>query len=95
MEASRVGGVPELITHGEDGFLEDVGDIQAQAARVLELLGDDAPQRTGCRIATGYMGLTLFWMQSKGMVPAKGIACFATDYFAALLTGNPSCLYLG
>ena len=25
--ATRVGGVPELITHGEDGFLEAVGDI--------------------------------------------------------------------
>jgi glycosyltransferase involved in cell wall biosynthesis len=37
-----VGGVPELITHGEDGYLEDVGDIAAQAARVVELLGDDA-----------------------------------------------------
>jgi glycosyltransferase involved in cell wall biosynthesis len=40
--ATRVGGVPELITHGEDGYLEDVGDIAAQAARVVELLGDDA-----------------------------------------------------
>ncbi|MEO8372968.1 MAG: N-acetyl-alpha-D-glucosaminyl L-malate synthase BshA, partial [Candidatus Solibacter sp.] len=36
--ATRVGGVPELITHGEDGFLEAVGDIDAQAARVLQLL---------------------------------------------------------
>jgi L-malate glycosyltransferase len=40
--ATRVGGVPELITHGEDGFLEEVGDIPGQAARVLELLRDDA-----------------------------------------------------
>jgi len=36
--ATRVGGVPELVTHGEDGFLEPVGDIAAQAARVVELL---------------------------------------------------------
>jgi N-acetyl-alpha-D-glucosaminyl L-malate synthase BshA len=40
--ATRVGGVPELITHGEDGFLEEVGDISAQAARVVDLLRDDA-----------------------------------------------------
>jgi N-acetyl-alpha-D-glucosaminyl L-malate synthase BshA len=40
--ATRVGGVPELVTHGEDGFLEGVGDIDAQAARVVELLSDDA-----------------------------------------------------
>ena len=38
--ATRVGGVPELITQGEDGFLEEVGDIAAQAARVVELLRD-------------------------------------------------------
>jgi len=39
---TRVGGVPELITDGEDGFLEKVGDIEGQAARVVELLTDDA-----------------------------------------------------
>jgi L-malate glycosyltransferase len=40
--ATRVGGVPELITHGETGFMEEPGDVAAQAARVVELLGDDA-----------------------------------------------------
>ncbi len=39
--ATRVGGVPELVTHGVDGFLEPVGDIAAQAARVVELLPND------------------------------------------------------
>ena len=39
--ATRVGGVPELITDGEDGYLEAVGDIQAQAARVVALLTDE------------------------------------------------------
>jgi N-acetyl-alpha-D-glucosaminyl L-malate synthase BshA len=39
--ATQVGGVPELITHGEDGFLEPVGDVAAQAARVVKLLQDD------------------------------------------------------
>jgi len=39
--ATRVGGVPELITDGEDGYLQAVGDISAQAARVVELLTDD------------------------------------------------------
>jgi len=38
--ATRVGGVPELITHGEDGYLEAVGDVAAQAARVVRLLTD-------------------------------------------------------
>ena len=40
--ATRVGGVGELITDGEDGYLEAVGDIAAQAARVVALLTDDA-----------------------------------------------------
>jgi L-malate glycosyltransferase len=39
--ATRVGGVAELITDGEDGFLENVGDVDAQAARVVDLLTDE------------------------------------------------------
>jgi N-acetyl-alpha-D-glucosaminyl L-malate synthase BshA len=39
--ATRVGGVPELITDGEDGYLEGVGDVAAQAARAVDLLTDD------------------------------------------------------
>ena len=38
--ATNVGGVPELIENGVDGFLEPVGDIAAQSARVIELLSD-------------------------------------------------------
>ena len=38
--ATRVGGVPELITHGVDGFLEAVGDLPAQSARAIQLLTD-------------------------------------------------------
>jgi N-acetyl-alpha-D-glucosaminyl L-malate synthase BshA len=39
--ATNVGGVPELITPGEDGYLEAVGDIEGQAARVASLLADE------------------------------------------------------
>jgi N-acetyl-alpha-D-glucosaminyl L-malate synthase BshA len=39
--ATRTGGVPDLITHGVDGFMEPVGDIQAQAARLTEILTDE------------------------------------------------------
>jgi N-acetyl-alpha-D-glucosaminyl L-malate synthase BshA len=38
--ATNVGGVPELVSHGVDGFLEKPGDIAAQAARVIALLSD-------------------------------------------------------
>lgn len=43
--ASRVGGLPELVTHGVDGFLEPAGDVEAHAERVVELLTDDALHR--------------------------------------------------
>jgi N-acetyl-alpha-D-glucosaminyl L-malate synthase BshA len=36
--ATNVGGLPEVITHGKDGFLEGVGDVGAHAARVVEIL---------------------------------------------------------
>ncbi|MDE3195601.1 MAG: N-acetyl-alpha-D-glucosaminyl L-malate synthase BshA, partial [Acidobacteriota bacterium] len=36
--ATRVGGVPELITDGSDGYLEAVGDVAAHAERVSNLL---------------------------------------------------------
>ncbi len=39
--ATRVGGVPELITDGVDGYLEPVGDVKAQANRAIQLLSDD------------------------------------------------------
>ena len=38
--ASRVGGIPELITPGESGYLVERGDGEAMSARVLELLND-------------------------------------------------------
>jgi N-acetyl-alpha-D-glucosaminyl L-malate synthase BshA len=40
--ATRTGGVPDLITHGVDGFMEPVADIDAQAARLTELLTNNA-----------------------------------------------------
>ena len=49
--ATNAGGVPELITHGIDGFAEPVGDIQAQSQRVIGLLNDDALFDRMCRAA--------------------------------------------
>ncbi|MGB6847224.1 MAG: glycosyltransferase, partial [Thermoanaerobaculia bacterium] len=39
--ATDVGGLPEVVRHGENGFLLPVGDVEAMAAAALELLGDD------------------------------------------------------
>jgi N-acetyl-alpha-D-glucosaminyl L-malate synthase BshA len=38
--ASDIGGVPELVTHGETGLLAPVGDVQAMAGHVLSLVRD-------------------------------------------------------
>ena len=38
--ATRTGGVPDLITHGVDGFMEPVADTDAQADRLIQLLTD-------------------------------------------------------
>jgi N-acetyl-alpha-D-glucosaminyl L-malate synthase BshA len=39
--ATDVGGLPEVVRHGENGFLLPVGDVKGMAAAALELLGDD------------------------------------------------------
>jgi N-acetyl-alpha-D-glucosaminyl L-malate synthase BshA len=49
--ATRVGGVPELITDGVDGFLAAPGDIAAQAGRAVALLTDAALHRRMSRAA--------------------------------------------
>jgi N-acetyl-alpha-D-glucosaminyl L-malate synthase BshA len=49
--ATRTGGLPEVVTDGEDGFLEAPGDIEAQARRAVSLLTDDELQnRRACRL---------------------------------------------
>ena len=40
--ATLTGGVPDLITHSVDGFMEPVGDTDAQGERLTEILADDA-----------------------------------------------------
>jgi L-malate glycosyltransferase len=40
--ATRTGGVPDLIDHGVDGFMEPVGDTDAQAKTLINLLTDSA-----------------------------------------------------
>jgi N-acetyl-alpha-D-glucosaminyl L-malate synthase BshA len=40
--AADVGGLPEVIVHGETGYLLPVGDIEGMAAKAVELLNDPA-----------------------------------------------------
>src|SRR5437868_6683596 len=43
--ASRVGGVPEVVTDGETGFLSDVGDVERMSEMAARLLSDDDLRR--------------------------------------------------
>jgi N-acetyl-alpha-D-glucosaminyl L-malate synthase BshA len=43
--ASRVGGLPEVLRHGVDGYLEPMGDVEAMATDALKLLKDEPLRR--------------------------------------------------
>ncbi|HJR06830.1 MAG TPA: N-acetyl-alpha-D-glucosaminyl L-malate synthase BshA [Pyrinomonadaceae bacterium] len=43
--ASRVGGIPEVVTDGETGCLSAVGDVDKMGADAAELLADEARRR--------------------------------------------------
>jgi glycosyltransferase involved in cell wall biosynthesis len=43
--ATRTGGLPEVVTDGVDGFLENVGDVETQAQRVISLLTEEPLHR--------------------------------------------------
>jgi N-acetyl-alpha-D-glucosaminyl L-malate synthase BshA len=40
--ASRVGGLPEVVTDGETGFLSEVGDVEKMAQDAARLLSDSS-----------------------------------------------------
>ena len=44
--ATRVGGVPDVVRDGVDGFLVDVGDVDALAERLARLANDPELRRT-------------------------------------------------
>lgn len=58
---------------------------EAARARV----GPDAPLRTGCTLASGYLGTTLFWLRETDALPTDGLACFITDFIGSRLTDAP------
>ena len=39
--SSSTGGLPELVVHGETGYVAELGDVQRMAKYAMELLGDD------------------------------------------------------
>ncbi|MEP6635847.1 MAG: glycosyltransferase, partial [Acidobacteriota bacterium] len=43
--ASRVGGIPEVVTDGETGFLSEVGDVAKMSDDAARLLSDESLRR--------------------------------------------------
>jgi glycosyltransferase involved in cell wall biosynthesis len=54
--ATRVGGIPELITNGESGFLVEREDTAAMSKRLLTLLADRE-----LRVRMGQVGRETVW----------------------------------
>jgi N-acetyl-alpha-D-glucosaminyl L-malate synthase BshA len=43
--ATNVGGIPEVIEHGKNGFLADVGDVETMAQCAIAILADESKLR--------------------------------------------------
>ncbi len=77
--ATQVGGVPELITNGEDGLLFPIGAVQAMAEAAIELLRD--PERhEAMKLAARKTAQDRFC--STRIVPRY------VDYYESLLNGR-------
>ena len=63
-----------------------IGDFPSTIAWMRHLAGSDLLGRTGCRLATGYLGPTLFWLARRSQLPSSpATACFMPDYVVARL----------
>jgi L-malate glycosyltransferase len=43
--ATRIGGIPEVVSDGETGFLSEIGDVKKMAADTIKLLRDEEMRR--------------------------------------------------
>jgi glycosyltransferase involved in cell wall biosynthesis len=43
--ASRVGGIPEVVTDGETGFLSEIGNVEKMSEDAARILSDDDLRR--------------------------------------------------
>jgi glycosyltransferase involved in cell wall biosynthesis len=58
--ATRVGALPELVAEGENGYLVEVGDVDALASRLVALL-DDPDKRRRFGLAARQAGRSYTW----------------------------------
>ncbi|MFO7956296.1 MAG: FGGY family carbohydrate kinase [Candidatus Brocadiia bacterium] len=79
-----------FITWQDERAGEEVGDGGPTfLEQFMESADEQAVADTGCRPSTGYLGLTLYWMNCTQSLPegARG-AAFIHDWVAAKLCGN-------
>lgn len=67
--------------------LDDSGRSWVEKANAR--IDEETARRSGCRLRTGFMATTLFWLCETNQLPANGRACFLMDYFASELTDGP------
>ena len=77
--ASNTGGLPELVTHGYDGFLLPVGDVEGMSEAAIELLSDKGKLNT-MKEAARTSAVTRF--SSNLMVPRY------EDYYMRVIAGR-------
>jgi len=68
---------------------DDSGCGQSYVEQANSRIDAATAARTGCRLRTGFLATTLYWMRANGVLPRDGQACFLMDYFASSLTGMP------
>lgn len=68
-------------------------DIASDGRTYVELanaaIDADVTKLTGCRLRTGFLATTYYWLRTNGLLPSRGRACFLMDYFASTLTNAP------
>jgi N-acetyl-alpha-D-glucosaminyl L-malate synthase BshA len=78
--ASRVGGLPEVITHGETGFLHAPADLDGMAASALALLTDSALRH---RLSQAARATIVERYCEQRIVPMY------EEFYARLINGRP------
>ncbi len=63
---TSTGGMPEVVVHGESGFLFPVGDVEAMADAAIEILSNDSLQR---RLGKGGRQVAVERFDEKRIVP--------------------------
>lgn len=82
--------VSNLVTWQDRRSLERAGDGHSWLEQFRVRCDPAAVERTGCTPSPGYLAVTLFTLEQRGMLPpeAKSALIFA-DWVAATLTGTP------